>query len=381
MTSVRSSKADILNGFLMGALTSAAAMLLWNRIASDQQKKETTKPSSDSSSPSAKTSTDLSQQILPDEFREEQLSRNILYFGEDGMRKVSQSSVVVVGVGGVGSHAAHMLARAGVGSLRLIDFDQVTLSSLNRHACATLSDVGTPKVEAMKKHIEKICAGHCEVDARVAMFTEVAQDELLGFPTDPIRRHDFIVDAIDDVTTKVQLLAYCVRTGTRVISCMGAGGKSDPTRIQIGDLPSACHDPLATKMRLFLKRRKIDIASELISIVYSSEKTVAPLAELTDEQKQGGKDEFGAVDNMRVRVLPVLGTTPSIMGNACAAFALCEIGNKPFSVSKIFEVIAWVYLQCMSSSFPAIFTLYLLFSLDLIILVTASLRRKNGERC
>ena len=312
-----SSKSDLFHSFLAGAVSSAAALYLWRQIISPtNQHKDTTiaearrTSNSPDDSSSSTAENDCTQIVLPDEFRDEQLSRNLLYFGEEGMKFVSQSSVVVVGLGGVGSHAAHMLARAGVGYLRLIDFDQVTLSSLNRHACATLGDVGTPKVEAMKKHIIKICGGHCNVDPRVCMFTEETQDELLGFSNEPARRHDFIVDAIDDVTTKVQLLAYCVRTGTRVISCMGAGGKSEATRIQIGDLPSACHDPLATKMRLFLKRKKVDITSDLINIVYSSEKTVAPLAELSEEQKKEGNEHaFGAVENMRVRVLPVLGTT------------------------------------------------------------------------
>jgi tRNA A37 threonylcarbamoyladenosine dehydratase len=326
------SKVQLLQSFCLGAVSSAALVILWKQLSSERQNnKSKSKALLHGDGPPEAVG--FSQRMLPDEFREEQLSRNILYFGEDGMKSICQSSVVVVGLGGVGSHAAHMLARAGVGYLRLIDFDQVTLSSLNRHACATLSDVGKPKVEVMKNYIINICASHCNVDSRVAMFTEETQDELLGFPDYPSRRHDFIVDAIDDVSTKVQLLAYCVRTGTRVISCMGAGGKCDVTRMQIGDLPSACHDPLATKIRLFLKRKQIDVSSELINVVYSSEKTVAPLAELSEEQKQQGNEKFGAIDHMRVRVIPVLGTTPAIMGNSCAAYVLCEIGKKPFLVS------------------------------------------------
>lgn len=329
------SKAELTQSFFLGAASSVALMLVWKQLHSIKVKNENSK--TESLEKFEASSTGFSQRILPDELREEQLSRNILFFGEDGMTRICQSSVAVVGLGGVGSHAANMLARAGVGCLRLIDFDQVTLSSLNRHACATLSDVGKPKVEVMKNYITNICAGHCKVDGRIAMFKEETQDELLGFPNDPFKRHDFIVDAIDDVSTKVQLLAYCVRTGTRVISCMGAGGKCDVTRLHIGDLPSACHDPLATKIRLFLKRKQIDVTSELINVVYSSEKTVAPLAELSEEQKQHGNEKFGALDHMRVRVIPVLGTTPATMGNSCAAFALCEIGKKPFLVRISFK--------------------------------------------
>ena len=260
----------------------------------------------------------------------EQLSRNALFFGPDGMQKLTTAKIAVVGLGGVGSHAAHMLARAGITDLlRLIDFDQVTLSSLNRHAVATLDDVGIPKVEAMRRFFQRVCP-KCNVDARVAMYTQEQEVELLGD-----QKFDFIVDAIDDIATKASLLAYCIKTNTRVISCMGAGGKSDVTRLHIGDLRSASRDPLAAKLRWFLKKMKVDIDcnmfAELVDIVYSSEKTVVPLAELTDEQKAGTPGEFGTVDNMRVRVLPVLGTMPATMGQAQAAYVLCELGGKPFS--------------------------------------------------
>jgi len=267
------------------------------------------------------------ERILPSEFRQEQLSRNELFFGSVGVESIARCRVVVVGVGGVGSHAATMLARGGVGYIRLIDFDQVTLSSLNRHACATLEDVGKSKVGCLKSFLDRICGGHCIIDAQQAMYTAKDQETLLS--DGPF---DFIVDCIDDVTTKVELLEYCARTKTKVITCMGAGGKSDVTRVHIGDLTSACHDALATKMRVMLKRRKVSFDGDLISVVYSSEKVVAPLAELTEEQKNSSKpSEFGAVDTMRVRVLPVLGTMPAIMGQAMAAFVLCETGDKPFS--------------------------------------------------
>ena len=266
---------------------------------------------------------------LTPEMREEQLSRNHLFFGK-GMSAIQNSKICVVGLGGVGSHAAHMLARAGVGMLRMIDFDQVTLSSLNRHAVATLNDVGIPKVEAMRRFFDRVCPDNCcDVQCRTAMYTQENEEDLLGDVS-----FDYVVDAIDDIPTKAALLSYCVRTNTRVISCMGAGGKSDPTRIHIGDLRSASRDPLAAKLKWCLRKMNVNIDSELISIIYSSETTVVPLADLTEEQKASGlapADEYGAVDNMRVRVLPVLGTMPALMGQAQAAHVLCKVGQKPFS--------------------------------------------------
>jgi tRNA A37 threonylcarbamoyladenosine dehydratase len=121
---------------------------------------------------------------------------------------------------------------------------------------------------------------------------------------------------------------------------MGAGGKCDPSRLHISDLRAATSDPLATKLRVTLKRIFKDAADQFLddmdrlSVVYSSEKTVVKLAELTEEQKRQGVRNFGAVDNMRIRILPVLGTMPAIMGQTLAAFVLCELGGKPFSVSK-----------------------------------------------
>jgi tRNA A37 threonylcarbamoyladenosine dehydratase len=168
----------------------------------------------------------------------EQLSRNIAFLGEQGTTCLRNSFVIVVGLGGVGSHAAHMLARAGVARMRLIDFDQVTLSSLNRHAVATRKDVGIPKVTAMKNHLLKIVP-QMQIDARVNLFKiEDAEELLEGEP-------DFVLDCIDHLQTKAELIQYCVEKRYKVISSMGAGAKSDPSRIQIADINDTSEDPLA----------------------------------------------------------------------------------------------------------------------------------------
>jgi len=139
-----------------------------------------------------------------------------------------------------------------------------------------------------------------------------------------------------------------------VISCMGAGGKADPTRVHISDLRSASRKQLATaarqRLRMMAKKEAKDSGEKItngsgvanggwlscvdddskLAVVFSSEKVVAKLAAITDEQKEEGMHNFGAVDNMRVRVLPVVGTMPAIMGQTLAAMALCELGGKPF---------------------------------------------------
>lgn len=322
MASKTSSNSAALAGFLLGTTVTLAVSYFINKRS---RKRHANDPLSAKTSPKS----------MPSELREEQLSRHTLYFGPEGMDKLRNSRVIVVGLGGVGSHAAHMLARAGVSHLRLIDFDQVTLSSLNRHACATLQDVGTPKATCLQKFLYQICpdATQLDVEAIVQMYTadEEGKSLLNG-------EWDLVIDAIDDVPTKAALLAHCREKNIRVISCMGAGGKSDVTRLHISDLRTASRDPLASKLRQSLKKILPNDSDysfmddmEQLAVVYSSEKTVMKLADFTEEQKEEGVHEFGAVDGMRIRVLPVLGTMPAVMGMACCAMATCELGNKPFS--------------------------------------------------
>jgi len=184
---------------------------------------------------------------LPQEIRSEMLSRNSLYFSSpsdrgspSGMARIESSSVLVVGLGGVGSHTAHMLARAGVRYLRLVDFDQVTLSSLNRHAVATLKDVGLPKATVLCNYLREICPDENRLVLHpiVKMFTGEKEKDG-SMLDDPPGGWDMVIDAIDDVPTKANLIAHFAKKGVRVISCMGAGGKADPTRVHISDLRSA----------------------------------------------------------------------------------------------------------------------------------------------
>ena len=185
--------------------------------------------------------------VAEDEILAEHFTRNVQFFGVEAQQRVAESFVVVVGLGGVGSHCAHMLLRSGVSRLRLIDFDQVSLSSLNRHAVATRSDVGTSKAECLAEHFRDIYP-EATLDVRVAMYEEAAEEELLG--GDP----DFVVDCIDNIDTKVHLLAACVRRGVPVLACGGAGAKCDPTRVRIVDIAESVVDPLARAVRHRLKR-------------------------------------------------------------------------------------------------------------------------------
>ncbi|ORX47513.1 hypothetical protein DM01DRAFT_1385900 [Hesseltinella vesiculosa] len=239
--------------------------------------------------------------------------------GDAAMEKLEKSFVVVVGVGGVGSWTALMLLRAGVKRLRLIDFDQVTLSSLNRHAVATLDDVGTPKVRAMQKHL-KLIAPDCDIDARIELFSAATADDLLrGQP-------DYIVDAIDNIQTKVDLIHYCYDHQLKVISSMGAGAKSDPSRIQITDISETLEDPLARTVRRHLRKFNIDRG---IPVVYSTEKPHHVKLLPLEESRVDEADDYAALPDFRSRILPVLGTLPSLFGSSIASHVLLDLTQYP----------------------------------------------------
>ena len=256
---------------------------------------------------------------FPKEIVSELFSRVQTFFGDASFEKIRHHHVVVVGLGGVGSHAANMLIRSGVGSLRLIDFDNVTLSSLNRHAAATMEDVGVAKTEAMRRTMLKVVPW-ASIESFPEMFRAADADRLISSG----RRPDFVLDCIDDVNTKAELIAYCQKNGLRVITSMGAGGKCDPTKIRIGTLSDCVKDPLASKIKWKLK--KFEVKSDDVVTIYSCEKPVCNLLPLDDEQAESPK-EYGTADYLRLRVMPVLGTSPSIFGQSMASYVLCSMSS------------------------------------------------------
>ena len=308
--------------------------------------------------PRSRTPSRLRPAPLTNPIFREQLSRNEQFFKTTNQHRIEASYIVVVGLGGVGSHAAHMFSRAGVGRLRLIDFDQVTLSSLNRHAVATRADVGITKVEACKRHFHEFNP-LCHVEAVPRMFTEEAAEELILGRLDPQGKvvvPDYVIDCIDDATTKAALVSFCIHHQVPLICSLAAGGKSDPTRIRIGDLADPMCDPLAKKLRTVLRtsnsnawkwldkpgigddggRKHTNVTGALppntaVKVVYSTQKPVCPLEPLTAKQKKEGASNYGAVENFRVRVMPVLGTVPALFGMSAASFVLCELGKKQFA--------------------------------------------------
>lgn len=228
----------------------------------------------------------------------------------------------------MGSHAAAALARSGVSKLRLVDFDQVTLSSLNRHAVATLADVGNPKVECLSRRLLAITPW-VHFDLRMEKFDGKTAESLLGGWKGTDRKPDFVIDAIDNIDSKVDLLKYCWDQQIPVISSMGAGTKSDPTRIVVGDIGTSTDDGLSRATR---RRLKLLGITSGIPVVFSTEQMgegKAALLPLPEEQFQKGSvGDLGVLPDFRVRILPVLGTMPAVFGYTVANHVILKITGK-----------------------------------------------------
>lgn len=185
-----------------------------------------------------------------------------LLLGKEKLRKLQDSFVVIVGIGAVGGYALEALARLGVRRFRIVDFDTVKITNLNRHLLALHSTVGEDKVCLAGNRVLDINP-HCQVEM-IKNFTGIESIESLT-KNDP----DLVIDAIDSLNPKVQLLSACYKQGVRVVSSMGAALKTDPSLVRRGDISQATNCPLASRLRKRLKKEGIENG---ISCVYSLEK-------------------------------------------------------------------------------------------------------------
>ncbi|ADG82771.1 tRNA threonylcarbamoyladenosine dehydratase [Thermincola potens] len=195
-------------------------------------------------------------------------SRTELLIGQEGLDRLAASKVAVFGVGGVGSYTAEALARAGIGHLVLVDHDDVCLTNINRQLHALQSTVGKPKVELMKERVQDINP-RIQVDAIREFYTPENGGQFFA------RGLDYVVDAIDNVTGKLDLIERSLKAGVPVISAMGAGNKLDPTRFRVADISETSVDPLARVIRKELRQRGITGG---VKVVYSEEPPLTPRA-------------------------------------------------------------------------------------------------------
>lgn len=192
----------------------------------------------------------------------EQFSRTELLIGKENVKKLNKSKVAIFGIGGVGSYVVEGLARAGVGKFVLIDKDKVDITNLNRQIIATHKTVGKAKVEVSKERILEI-----NPDAEVKIHEEFFMPESEGILDETV---DYIVDAVDTVTAKIELVVRANRLNIPIISSMGTGNKLDPTRFEVTDIYKTSICPLAKVMRKELRARKI----EKLKVVYSKEEPI-----------------------------------------------------------------------------------------------------------
>lgn len=209
-------------------------------------------------------------------------SRTRLLLGAEAMDRLSRARVAVFGVGGVGGYVVEALARSGVGALELVDNDSVSLSNLNRQILATVPDIGRPKVEIARERVLSINPLAEVVPHNCFFLPETA--EQFDFS-----RFDYVVDAIDTVSGKIELVLRSHAAGVPILCSMGAGNKLDPSLFRVSDLSKTSVDPLARVMRLELRRRGITH----LKCVWSPEPPLTPKG--TPEDAVPGRHTPGSV--------------------------------------------------------------------------------------
>ena len=199
-----------------------------------------------------------------------QFSRTQLLLGGEAMKKLSESRVAIFGVGGVGGYACEALVRSGVGHFDLIDDDKVCLTNLNRQIIATRKTVGKYKTDVMKERMLEI---NPEVDVTIhkCFFLPENADEF------PFSEYDYVIDAVDTVTAKLELVMKCRELNVPIISSMGAGNKLDASAFRVADIYKTKMCPLAKVMRRELKKRGV----KKLKVVYSEEKPTRPIEDMS----------------------------------------------------------------------------------------------------
>jgi tRNA A37 threonylcarbamoyladenosine dehydratase len=235
---------------------------------------------------------------------DESLARIRLLIGNEKAELISRKCVMVVGLGGVGAIAAESLARFGIGKLILVDHDVIVKSNLNRQMHASLETVGMKKVDAMIKRIHSI-KPDCEL---VGLDVFVSKETLsLMFVHDV----DYVIDAIDTVGSKCDLIEYCQRNDIKIVSSLGMGNRMDPTQVRIVRLKDTFEDPLAKVVRYQIRKRGL---SDKIDVAFSMEKPIKQTVELNES------------DVRKVRMPPASSPfVPNAAGLACASFVIRKL--------------------------------------------------------
>ncbi|MFL1674528.1 tRNA threonylcarbamoyladenosine dehydratase [Paenibacillus dendritiformis] len=202
-----------------------------------------------------------------------QFSRTELAIGPEGLDKLKNSTVAVLGIGGVGGIAAEALARTGIGRIIMIDKDVVDITNVNRQIHALTTTVGQKKAELMQERI-KLINPECDAIALNMFYTEETYEELFAYDL------DYVVDASDTISYKIHLIKECLRRNIPIISSMGAANKMDPTRFQVADISKTTVDPIARVIRQKLRK---DGIKKGVKVVFSTEEPLKPRVDVTEK--------------------------------------------------------------------------------------------------
>lgn len=225
--------------------------------------------------------------------KQHRFSRTEMLLGEAGLAKLAAAKVIVFGIGGVGSYTVEALARAGVGELTLVDFDTVDITNINRQLHAMDNTVGQFKVDLMAERVRFINPG-AKVNPLRLFYSPEKGDELLA------GGYSFVVDAIDNVTGKIDIIQRCYKHNIPVISSMGAGNKLDPAAFRVADISETSVDPLARVVRREL--RKYDIHKG-VKVVFSTEPPLTPKTKLY-KTKVGSEQQNNALAPGSISFVP-----------------------------------------------------------------------------
>ncbi|PUB12268.1 ThiF family adenylyltransferase [Paenisporosarcina sp. OV554] len=239
-----------------------------------------------------------------------QFSRNELAIGSEGVDLLKNTTVAILGIGGVGSFAAEACARSGVGKIILVDKDNVDITNINRQLVAYTSTVGRSKSEVMKERILDINP-QCEVHDLHMFYTEETFEEFFS------HNIDYVIDASDTIIYKIHLMKECLTRGVKIISCMGAANKTDPTRFKIADISKTHTDPLAKVIRSKLRKEGI---YKGIPVVFSDE---SPIIVREDVVETVGKPDA----KIRKAKMPPSSNAfvPSVAGLVAASWVINDI--------------------------------------------------------
>nr|WP_317364225.1 tRNA threonylcarbamoyladenosine dehydratase [uncultured Blautia sp.] len=243
---------------------------------------------------------------------ENQFSRTELLFGTRAMEKIAGARVAVFGIGGVGGYTVEALVRSGIGEIDLIDSDTVSLTNLNRQIIATKSSIGKYKVDVMRERIMDINPD-VKVHVHKCFYLPETKDQF------DFSQYDYVVDAVDTVTAKLQIVEEAEAAGVPVISSMGAGNKLDPAAFQVADIYKTSVCPLAKVMRRELKKRGI----KKLKVVYSQELPVMPDPELLSSYSE----EVSPLAPQKRSVPGSVAFVPSVAGLIIAGEVLKDLAK------------------------------------------------------